>query len=109
MLRFSLFLIFCIFLFAESNITRSPQLRIDKQKEKVFQNAVRDFRYGSYYRALDELSYLAKFPHSAYYLQALFMLSKTYLAIGKRLGNKKYFWSAINYLNLYLSQGGEKE
>ena len=74
----------------------------------VYENAVRDFRFGSYYDALDEFSYLAKFPNTPYYLSSLYMLAKTYLYIGKRTGEKKHFWAAQNYLNLYLAKGGKK-
>ena len=75
----------------------------------VYQNALRDFRIGSYYDALDEFAYVARFPNTPYYLSSLFMLANTYLYIGKRLGDKKYLWAAQNYLNLYLAKGGEKD
>ncbi len=75
----------------------------------LYQNGLKDFRYGSYYEALDEFAYVAKFPKSPYFLQSLYMLAATYLAIGKRLGDKSYVWSALNYLNIYLGRGGKDD
>ncbi|BCD61859.1 hypothetical protein NitYY0826_C0722 [Nitratiruptor sp. YY08-26] len=122
MLRFSLFLLlFPLFVTAEVNTAQetlsfsqegnaTQQIsKIYKKEKRVFENAMRDFRYGSYYRALDEFTYLTKFPQSPYYLQSLFMVAHTYLYIGKRIGDKKYLWSAINYLNTYLAKGGKKD
>jgi len=76
---------------------------------KIYDNAVHDFAVGSYYQALDEFGYLAKFPKSRHFLPSLYMLANTYLYIGKRVGDKKYLWSAINYLNLYIAKGGHKD
>ncbi len=109
MLRYSLF--FLLLLSALYSETNQSQWLVKELKrlEIVFRNAMRDFRYGSYYEALDEFGYLAKFPDNPFYLRSLYMLANTYLHIGKRTGKKRYFWSAINYLNLYLSQGGKKD
>lgn len=111
MLKYSVifFLFFSSLVASDVNIT-TPKIPYDEKKVAfVFKNALRDFRYGSYYQALDEFSYVARFPNSPYYLRSLFMLAYTYLYIGKRLGDKNYFWSAINYLNLYLAKGGKKD
>ena len=110
MLKHSVIVIFLItFLFADSTAVKSKSgLYDEKRVAFVFKNAMKNFRYGSYYQALDEFSYVAKFPQSPYYLSSLFMLAHTYLYIGKRVGDKNYFWSALNYLNLYLARGGEK-
>ncbi len=106
-LRILLFLLLLQFLYAENNVTKvSKEL---KYIQTVYENALRDFRYGSYYEALDEFGYVSKFPKTKYYLPSLFMLANTYLYIGKRTGEKKYFWSARNYLNLYLAKGGKKD
>ncbi len=75
----------------------------------IYQNAVHDFDVGSYYQALDEFGYIIKFPKSRYLLPSLYMLAYTYLYIGKRVGDKKYLWDALNYLNLYLAKGGKKD
>ena len=111
MLKYSVvFFLFLATLFATDANTTATKTSYDEKKVSfVFKNALRDFRFGSYYQALDEFGYVAKFPDSPYYLQSLFMLAHTYLYIGKRLGDKNYFWSAISYLNLYLAKGGEKD
>ena len=86
---------------------------IPKEKDRsyiqiVFKNGVHDYNVGSYYDALDEFTYVSKFPNSPYFLDSLYYLAKTYLAIGKRTGEKKFFWGALNYINLYLSRGGKE-
>ena len=97
---------------ADQNISTS-QKNNTAQKEDisyiqiVFKNGVRDYRVGSYYDALDEFTYVSKFPTTSYFLDSLYYLAKTYLAIGKRTGQKKFFWGALNYINLYLSRGGQ--
>ncbi len=109
MLKYSIVIfVFIAFVYGEEVNTTTKSLSNEKRIAYVFKHAVRDFHYGSYYQALDELAYVAKFPQSPYYLPALFMLANTYLYIGKRVGEKRYFWSALNYLNLYLARGGEK-
>ncbi|WP_201332486.1 tetratricopeptide repeat protein [Nitratiruptor sp. YY09-18] len=80
-----------------------------KVLDKIYKNALHDFRVGSYYQALDEFNYIIKYPKSKYFLPSLFMLAYTYLYIGKRIGDKKYLWSAVNYLNLYVAKGGKKD
>ncbi|MRI83757.1 MAG: hypothetical protein C6I00_04980 [Nitratiruptor sp.] len=74
-----------------------------------FESGVRDYRIGSYYDALNEFNHLAKYPENPYYLDALKYLAKTYLQIGKRTGEKRYLWSAQNFLNTYLAKGGSKD
>ena len=91
-------------LFAENNSTLDFT-----NLEYLYKSAVRDYRIGSYYNALDEFTHIIKYPQSPFYLDALKMLAKTYLNIGKRTGNKKYLWSAQNFLNLYLAKGGKRD
>ena len=104
MLKYSLALFLALSLFAENNLT------VDEKKlEFYFKSGVRDYRIGSYYDALNEFNHLAKRPENPFYLPALKYLAKTYLQIGKRTGEKKYLWSAQNYLNTYLAKGGVKD
>ncbi|BAF69734.1 tetratricopeptide repeat protein [Nitratiruptor sp. SB155-2] len=119
MLRFSLFFL-CLLsvVYASTNETTNQYSKQELNETNgtlqknntyikiVYENALRDFRVGSYYDALNEFSYVAKFPDTPYFLDALYQLAKTYLAIGKRTGEKKFFWSALNYLNLYIGRGG---
>jgi tetratricopeptide (TPR) repeat protein len=67
---------------------------------KLFQKGLQQFKIGSYSTALEYFIRALK-PGSKYYKKALFMLAKTYYAIGKKLGNKQYLWQALNYLELY--------
>ena len=106
MLRLSLFLL-VTFVFAETNSTK--ELFDSKKLEFYYKSGVRDYRIGSYYDAINEFNYLAKFPQNPYYLDSLFYLAKTYLQIGKRTGEKKYLWLARDFLNLYLVKGGKKD
>ena len=93
----------------ESNLSQKTiHTQKDSTLQKIYQNAFRDFQIGSYYQALDEFAYIAKFPQSRYFLPALTMLAHTYLHIGKRVGNKKYLWDAIHYLNTYIAHGGKR-
>jgi len=87
----------------EANLTK----KLLKEVKKTFKDGMKDFKVGSYYEALGEFLEVTKYPDSPYFLDSLFMLASTYLYIGKRTGEKRYFWNALNYLNLYLSKGGE--
>ena len=106
MLKFRHFLLLCIVSFSLS------AAQISQKQEKVLQfiynNALHDFQVGSYYQALDEFNYLTK-HNSPYLLPSLYMMAYTYLYIGKRIGDKKYLWDALNYLNLYFVRGGTKD
>ncbi len=102
MLRYS-FLFFSLLLFADQNTTSLKKLRY------LYEQGIRDYRIGSYYDALDEFNYLAKNPRTPFYLDSLKYLAKTYLQIGKRTGEKRYLWSARNFLNTYLARGGAKD
>lgn len=82
-------------------------LTVDRDAS-LFQKGIRQYSIGSYSTALDYFLKILK-PGSKYYSKALLMLSKTYYAIGRKTGNKKYFWQALNYLQLYfISQGSKK-
>ncbi len=76
--------------------------------EKLFNRGIKQYEIGSYSTAIEYFFKLLK-PGSKYYKDSLFMLSKTYLAIGKKTGQKKYLWQALNYLQLYFISLGEQE
>ncbi len=76
--------------------------------EKLFNRGVKQLEIGSYSTAIDYFVKLLK-PDSKYYKDSLFMLAKTYLAIGKKTGQKKYLWQALNYLQLYFISLGNRE
>ncbi|WP_281951167.1 tetratricopeptide repeat protein [Nitrosophilus kaiyonis] len=111
-----IFLFFILFVFIypsfaslEKNSSKSYENNISikektKLEEFVFKNAVKDYRYGSYYEALDEFLKILKNPKSPYYKKSLLMLGKVYLQIAKRTGIKKYLWTADSYLNLYAAK-----
>ena len=87
-----------------------PQVKTVKvdYDAKLFEKGVEQFEIGSYSTAL---SYFIRVlnPRSKYYKPALFMLAKTYYAIGKKLGNKQYLWQALNYLELYFIAVGNRK
>jgi len=68
---------------------------------KNFQRGVNQFRTGSYYTAIDYFNRLLKNPNSPYFSKTLLMLSKVYLKIGRKTGEKKFLWRSLNYLQLY--------
>ncbi len=73
---------------------------------KTFERGVEQFKVGSYYSAIDYFSKLTANPESPYFNRALLMLSKVYLKIGKKTGEKKFLWRSLSYLQLYfLSRG----
>ncbi len=104
MSKFKFLLILLTSLWADTNSTLDFS-----NLEYLYKSGLRDYKIGSYYNALDEFSHIVKFPQSPYYLDSLKMLAKTYLNIGKRTGEKRYLWSAQNFLNLYLAKGGKKD
>ncbi len=74
----------------------------------LYRKGVKQFSIGSYSTALDYFLKLLK-PDSRYYSKSLLMLAKTYYAIGRKTGNKRFFWQALNYLQLYfISQKNKK-
>ena len=73
----------------------------------LYQKGVKQFETGSYSTALDYFLRLLK-PDSKYYADSLLMLAKTYYAIGRKTGNKKFFWQALNYLQLYFIHRGNR-
>ncbi|MEO2082476.1 MAG: hypothetical protein ABGX12_00435 [Desulfurobacteriaceae bacterium] len=66
----------------------------------IYSKGVKQFKIGSYSTALEYFLKLLK-PESKYYKDSLLMLSKTYYAIARKTGKKKYLWQALNYLQLY--------
>ncbi|RKQ63247.1 hypothetical protein C7457_0110 [Thermovibrio guaymasensis] len=98
-------LVFFIFLFISTSSFGGYE--VDKDW-KIYQKGLRQYRIGSYSTALNYFLELLK-PDSKYYKDALLMLSKTYYAIGKKTGLKKYLWQALNYLQLYFIEVGEGE
>ena len=74
----------------------------------LYQKGVKQFKIGSYSTALDYFLKLLK-PGSKYYSDSLLMLAKTYYAIGRKTGNKKFFWQALNYLQLYFIHQGNRQ
>ncbi len=81
------------------NFSNTWALKPDKDAI-LFRKGVKQYSIGSYSTALDYFLKLLK-PGSRYYSPSLLMLSKTYYAIGRKTGNKKFFWQALNYLQLY--------
>ncbi len=98
---------FWVILFLFLSSSTAVAFKVDKDAS-LFQKGVRQYSVGSYSTALDYFLELLK-PGSKYYSKALLMLSKTYYAIGRKTGNKKYFWQALNYLQLYFISQGEKK
>jgi tetratricopeptide (TPR) repeat protein len=79
-----------------------------EKEEKIYLRGLQQFKTGSYSTALNYFLELLK-PGSKYYKEALLMLSKTYFAIGRKTGMKKYLWQALNYLQLYFIELGQNE
>lgn len=98
------FLILCLFLFTFSG---AEALTVDRDAV-LFQKGVKQFSIGSYSTALDYFLKLLK-PGSKYYSKSLLMLSKTYYRIGRKTGNKKFFWQALNYIQLYFISLGNRK
>ncbi|MEO2068751.1 MAG: tetratricopeptide repeat protein, partial [Desulfurobacteriaceae bacterium] len=90
---FVLLLFFCSFSLAQED----NEFRKD---EYLFKQGVKQYEIGSYSTALEYFLRLMK-PETPYYKKSLLMLSKTYYGIGKKTGEKKYLWQALNYLQLY--------
>ena len=98
-------LVLFLFLFISTNSFGGYE--VDKDW-KIYQKGLRQYRIGSYSTALNYFLELLR-PGSKYYKDALLMLSKTYYAIGKKTGVKKYLWQALNYLQLYFIEVGKGE
>ena len=96
-----------LFLFLFISTSSFGGYEVDKDW-KIYQKGLRQYRIGSYSTALNYFLELLK-PDSKYYKDALLMLSKTYYAIGKKTGLKKYLWQALNYLQLYFIEVGKGE
>ena len=100
-----LFFVLLLSFFVSVSSYGSGKVDLDLQnyKKGLFQ-----YEIGSYSTALDYFFKLLK-PNSPYYKEALFMLAKTYYAIGKKTGMKGFLWQALNYLELYFIEYGNRE
>ncbi len=76
--------------------------------EENLQKAIQDYNNGSYYSALTEVSQILSNADkkSKTYQKALLLASKIYLSIGKKTGLKKYLWSSLNLINIYVAAKG---
>ncbi len=101
-MRWFFLLCFLVFSFTEAKAVTVNRDAV------LFKRGVQQFEIGSYSTALDYFLKLLK-PGSKYYSKSLLMLAKTYYAIGRKTGNKKFFWQALNYLQLYFISLGNRE
>ena len=99
------FILFCFFLLF--TFQSAEAITVDRDAV-LYKRGVQQFKIGSYSTALDYFLKLLK-PGSKYYSKSLLMLAKTYYAIGRKTGNKKFFWQALNYLQLYFISVGNRE
>lgn len=86
----------------------SPTSLAVEKDAQLYQEGISQYKIGSYSTALDYFLKLLK-PNSKYYSKSLLMLSKTYYAIGRKTGKKRFFWQALNYLQLYFIEQGNRE
>ena len=86
-----------------------PQTSYSTERdEQLYRKGIAQYKIGSYSTALDYFLKLLK-PKSKYYAKSLLMLSKTYYAIGRKTGKKRFFWQALNYLQLYFIERGNRK
>ena len=97
-------LLLCLFFFSFSE---GRAITIDRDAV-LYKRGIQQFKIGSYSTALDYFLKLLK-PGSQYYSKSLLMLAKTYYAIGRKTGRKRFFWQAMNYLQLYFISVGNRE
>ncbi|WP_456465505.1 tetratricopeptide repeat protein [Desulfurobacterium sp.] len=94
-------------------VTNEGNNTIKRTEESVFvykpeiwlKKGMYQYKIGSYNAALEYfLKILAKDKkRDDYYRKALFMLSKTYMKIGRKIGDKEYLWQALDLLQLYFN------
>jgi len=96
-------IILCLFVLSST----SYAFEVDKDR-KTFEKGVKQYSIGSYSTALEYFLKILN-PDSPYYQDTLLMLSRTYFAIGKKVGKKQYLWQALNYLQLYFIAMGDRE
>jgi tetratricopeptide (TPR) repeat protein len=85
-----LFLLFPVAVFASS-------------PEAEFKLGLEQYKIGSYSTALEHfLNSLV--PGSKIYHDSLLWIAKTYYAIGRKTGDKKYLWQALSHLQLFLAE-----
>lgn len=72
------------------------------------EKAIQDYNNGSYYSALDEVSQVLSTANkkSKTYQKALLLASKIFLSIGQKTGLKKYLWTSLNLINMYVAANG---
>ncbi|GAB6072310.1 hypothetical protein JCM14244_06870 [Venenivibrio stagnispumantis] len=99
------FIISFFLLFLTSYAVNKPE----NEDLKLLKEGIEDYKNGDYYTAVDVFSKLTTNTNSPYYKDALFMLSKTYLQIGKKTGLKKYLWAAVYSINYYVGAGGKRD
>ena len=104
-----LLLILLLFFLSPQAFCKNKPLSLNLEREKIlFQRGVKQFEIGSYSTALEYFLKALK-PNSPYYRKALLMLAKTYYAIGRKTGEKRYLWQALNYIQLYFMSFNENE
>ncbi len=99
-------LIFCFGSAAASdNFTKSNNKVFVYKPEIWLKRGVYQYRIGSYNTALEYFLKIlaADRKKDFYYKKALFMLAKTYMKIGRKIGNKQYLWQALDLLQLYFN------
>jgi len=72
-----------------------------KQFEEEFKLALRMYKRGSYYTALNILSKLITDRYNPFYGKSLFLMAKIYLHLGRKTGLKEFIQKAMYYLNTY--------
>jgi tetratricopeptide (TPR) repeat protein len=72
-----------------------------KQFEEKFKLALRMYKRGSYYTALNILSKLITDRYNPFYGKSLFLMAKIYLHLGRKTGLKEFIQKAMYYLNTY--------
>ncbi|WP_456398170.1 tetratricopeptide repeat protein [Desulfurobacterium sp.] len=101
------FLLFCNGFAASNNATvKGEKDGLFVYKPKLWlERGIYQYKIGSYNTALEYfLKILAKDKKKDdFYKKALFLLAKTYMKIGRKIGNKQYLWQALDLLQLYFN------
>ncbi len=103
-----LLLILILFLpvFADNDIKNDNDMFFKKEELKElefrYKTAVDMYRKGSYYSAIEEIYPVLRKFKNPYYPDALFLMSKIYLHIGKKTGKKDFLVKSLYFLNTYL-------
>ncbi len=98
-----LFLIFLSFAQNNQNVENSDnEFSTYKEFKDRYEFAVDMFKKGSYYSAIDEIYPVLLYPENPFYPYGLFLMSKIYLHIGKKIGKKDFLIKALYFINTYL-------